>query len=56
MFITNEFARRDPACIAAMEGIMKQEMMEAKRRQDIRLGRIPAPQGQWTNWHISDRH
>ena len=56
MFITNEFARKDPACIAAMESIMRQEMAEAQRRQDIRSGKIPAPQGQWAEWHISDRH
>jgi len=29
---------------------------QAKRRQAIIEGRIPAPQGQWTEWNISDRH
>ena len=28
---------------------------EAARRQAIREGRLPAPQGQWTEWNISDR-
>jgi len=28
---------------------------EERRRQAIREGRIPAPQGQWTEWNISDR-
>ena len=29
---------------------------QEQRRQAIREGRIPAPQGQWTEWNISDRH
>jgi len=29
---------------------------EAKRRQAIIEGRIPAPECQSTTWHISDRH
>lgn len=55
MFITNETARRDPAILAAMAGIRQQELAEAERRQAIREGRIPAPQG-WGTWEISDRH
>ena len=31
-------------------------IQEERRRQAIREGRIPAPQGQWTEWNISDRH
>jgi hypothetical protein len=29
---------------------------EEQHRQAIREGRIPAPQGQYGNWNISDRH
>ena len=32
-----------------------QMIAEAKRNRDIREGRIPAPQGQWQEWNISDR-
>ena len=56
MFITTAASLKDPAIVAAMEGIRRQELAEAQRRHDIRSGKIPAPQGQWTEWHISDRH
>jgi hypothetical protein len=55
MFITNEAALKDPAILAAMESIRQQEMAEAQRRADIRLGKIPAPTG-WGRFEISDRH
>jgi hypothetical protein len=29
---------------------------EAQRRQAIREGRLPAPEGQWGELNISDRH
>ena len=29
---------------------------EEQRRQAIREGRLPAPEGQWGEWNISDRH
>jgi hypothetical protein len=55
MFITNEAALKDPAILAAMEGIRRQELAEAQRRADIRSGKIPAPTG-WGRFEISDRH
>ncbi len=55
MFITNETALKDPAILAAMESIRRQELAEAQRRQAIREGRIPAPQV-WGRFEISDRH
>ncbi len=55
MFIINEAALKDPAILAAMDGIRHQELAEAQRRQAIREGRIPAPQG-WGRFEISDRH
>jgi hypothetical protein len=55
VFIINEAALKDPAILAAMDGIRHQELAEAQRRQAIREGRIPAPQG-WGRFEISDRH
>lgn len=46
----------DPVIFAAMESIKRSMLMEAAERKAIREGRIPAPEGQWGNWSISDRH
>ena len=40
---------------AIMASYTQQVIQEERRRQAIREGRIPAPQGQWTEWNISDR-
>jgi hypothetical protein len=40
---------------AIMADYTKQVIREEQRRQAIRDGRIPAPQGQYGSWHISDR-
>jgi hypothetical protein len=34
----------------------QQVIREEQRRQEIRQGLRPAPQGQWGDWNISDRH
>ena len=41
---------------AIMADYTAQMIAEAQRRQAIREGRIPAPQPQWSEWNISDRH
>jgi hypothetical protein len=55
MFITTTASLQDPAILAAMDGIRRQELAEAQRRADIRAGKIPAPTG-WGRFEISDRH
>ena len=45
----------DPAIFAAMESIKADMLREAAERKAIREGRLPAPEGQWGIWHISDR-
>ena len=54
-FLANETAANDPACQMAMQSYMNQLRAEAQRRDRIRQGIEPAPEGQWGNWHISDR-
>lgn len=41
---------------AIMADYTAQMIAEAQRRQAIREGRIAAPQAQWSEWNISDRH
>ena len=41
---------------AIMAAYTAQVIAEAQRSQAIREGRIPAPQAQWSEWNISDRH
>lgn len=54
MFITNDAARRDPACQAAMAAYAAQLQREHEQRQAIRAGKLaPVPT---TTWVISDRH
>ena len=40
---------------AIMADYTQQVIREERRRQAIREGRLPAPQGQWGEWNISDR-
>jgi hypothetical protein len=40
---------------AIMATYTAQVMAEEKRRQEIRQGLHPAPQGTW-GWNVSDRH
>jgi len=43
-----------PLMTKVMENIQRQHLAETERRQRIRAGLEPG--GQWTTWHISDRH
>ena len=45
----------DPAIFAAMESIKADMLREAAERKAIREGRLPASDGQWGIWNISDR-
>ena len=54
-FLLNDTAAADPAVQMAMQSYMNQLRAEAQRRDRIRQGIEPAPEGQWGNWHISDR-
>ena len=40
---------------AIMADYTAQVRAEERRRQAIRDGRLPAPQGQWGRWDVSDR-
>ena len=39
-----------------MASYINQLKAEAQRKQDIREGRIPAPDVSWGSFNISDRH
>tara|TARA_Y100000385_G_scaffold193898_1_gene200568 strand:+ start:728 stop:901 length:174 start_codon:yes stop_codon:yes gene_type:complete len=52
IFIHNE--NPSPLMQKVMENIQRQMQAETERRQRIREGL--EPDGQWTNWNISDRH
>lgn len=57
MFITNDFAAKDLACMMAMEAFANRLHQEEAHRQAIREGRIAAPDpSTWGTWNISDRH
>ena len=45
----------NPVILAAMESIKADMARETARRQAIREGRLPANDGQWGIWNISDR-
>ena len=45
----------DPVIFSAMESIKADMLREAAERKAIREGRMPAPEGQWGIWNISDR-
>ena len=55
-FLVNETAANDPICQQVMASYMNQLRAEAARRDRIRQGLEAAPEGQWGNWNISDRH
>ena len=55
-FLVNDTAANDSACQWAMQSYMNQLRAEAARRDRIRQGLEAAPEGQWGNWSISDRH
>ena len=55
-FMLNETAAADPAVQSAMASYMASLKAEAARRDRIRQGLEAAPEGQWGNWSISDRH
>jgi len=54
-FLVNDTAANDPAVQSAMASYLESLKAETRRRQAIREGRLPAPEGQWGNWNISDR-
>lgn len=55
-FLVNDTAANDPICQQVMASYIAQLKAEAQRRDRIRQGIEPAPEGQWGNWSISDRH
>lgn len=55
-FLVNETAANDPICQQVMASYMNQLRAEAQRRDRIRQGLEAAPDCQWGDWHISDRH
>lgn len=54
-FLVNDTAANDPICQQVMASYIAQLKAEAQRRDRIRQGIEPAPEGQWGNWSISDR-
>ena len=55
-FMVNDTAAADPICQQVMASYLESIRRDAMRAKDIREGRIPAPDCQWGDWHISDRH
>jgi len=55
-FLVNDTAANDPICQEVMASYINQLRAEAQRRDRIRQGLEAAPDCQWGNWHISDRH
>ena len=54
-FYVNETAANDDICQQDMASYIAQLKAETARRDRIRQGIEPAPEGQWGNWSISDR-
>ena len=54
-FHVNDTAANDDICQQVMASYIQQLERDAMRAKDIREGRIPAPDSQWGDWHISDR-
>ena len=54
-FHVNDAAAKDDICQQVMASYIQQLQRDAMRAKDIREGRIPAPDSQWGDWHISDR-
>ena len=55
-FMVNETAANDPICQQVMASYIEELRRETARRERIRQGLEAAPEGQWGNWSISDRH
>ena len=55
-FYVNDNAANDDLCQSVMASYINQLKAEAQRKQDIREGRIPAPDCSWGSFNISDRH
>ena len=55
-FYVNDTAAKDDLCQQVMASYIAQLRAEAQRRDRIRQGLEAAPEGQWGNWSISDRH
>jgi len=55
-FYVNETAEKDDICQQVMASYIAQLKAEAIRRERIRQGLEAAPDNQWGNWNISDRH
>ena len=55
-FYVNDTAAKDDLCQQVMASYINQLRAEAQRRDRIRQGLEAAPEGQWGNWSISDRH
>jgi hypothetical protein len=55
-FYVNDTAANDDLCQSVMASYINQLKAEAQRKQDIREGRIPAPDVSWGSFNISDRH
>ena len=55
-FYVNDNAANDDLCQSVMQSYINQLRAEAQRKQDIREGRIPAPDCSWGSFNISDRH
>ena len=55
-FYVNETAANDDICQQVMASYIAQLKAETARRDRIRQCIEPAPEGQWGNWSISDRH
>ena len=54
-FYVNDTAANDDICQQVMASYIAQLKAETARRDRIRQGIEPAPEGQWGNWSISDR-
>jgi len=55
-FMVNDTAAADPICQQVMASYLESIRQETARRDRIRQGLEAAPDCQWGNWHISDRH
>ena len=54
--MVNDTAAKDDICQQVMASYIAQLKAEAARRDRIRQGLEAAPDCQWGDWHISDRH
>jgi hypothetical protein len=54
-FLVNDTAANDPICQNVMASYLEELRRETARRDRIRQGIEPAPEGQYGSWNISDR-